>query len=313
MICYKATAPCSTGSPSTFSTLINDRNSETGLRAQHAHCRTHRSGRPARRRAGDGAPRLRFRGPYVFQRLFHHRCARSGEPARGELHRGTCGTRGTFTCRLMKTCCWSFTPRTCSPPPNSPTSVPLLQRRSRAEKARRDGREAKRQRQLERRPSGLRHLEAENAQISSSCRSKASGLPPCLVHRRALGLRVGPARRLYRLHVHDSQHERYRQAGKPVDGRFPGMNLAAGETPSWPAARRLGLHHAVIHGNQLRRLARRRMVVLDIADRSKPKLIVHRNWPPRSAAAHIIACPCPTATCWSCSMKPCSTTRKNLS
>jgi hypothetical protein len=36
-----------------------------------------------------------------------------------------------------------------------------------------------------------------------------------------------------------------------VAGRYwlPGMNQAAGETPSWPANRRFGLHHAIISGN----------------------------------------------------------------
>ena len=34
-------------------------------------------------------------------------------------------------------------------------------------------------------------------------------------------------------------------------GRFwlPGMNAAAAETPSWPASRRNGLHHAIVHGD----------------------------------------------------------------
>src|SRR5262245_65568405 len=34
-------------------------------------------------------------------------------------------------------------------------------------------------------------------------------------------------------------------------GRYwiPGMNAAAGETPSWPATRRYGLHHAIIDGD----------------------------------------------------------------
>ena len=76
-----------------------------------------------------------------------------------------------------------------------------------------------------------------------------------------------------------------------------GMNLAAGETPSWAAARRYGLHHAIIHGDRAYAAWRDAgMVVLDIADRSKPKLIVHRstNGPRRSAAARTIVCRCPT-------------------
>src|SRR5664279_5799524 len=69
---------------------------------------------------------------------------------------------------------------------------------------------------------------------------------------------------------------------------IPGMNLAAGETPTWPAERRYGLHHPIVHGDTAYAAWRDAgMVVLDIADRSKPKLIVHRNWsPPFGGGTH---------------------------
>ena len=69
---------------------------------------------------------------------------------------------------------------------------------------------------------------------------------------------------------------------------IPGMNLAAGETPSWRPTRRYGLHHAIIHGDTAYAAWRDAgMVVLDIADRAKPKLIVHRNWsPPYGGGTH---------------------------
>ena len=69
---------------------------------------------------------------------------------------------------------------------------------------------------------------------------------------------------------------------------IPGMNLAAGETPSWAPARRYGLHHAIIHGETAYAAWRDAgMVVLDIADRTKPKQIVHRNWsPPFGGGTH---------------------------
>ena len=69
---------------------------------------------------------------------------------------------------------------------------------------------------------------------------------------------------------------------------IPGMNLAAGETPSWAAARRYGLHHAIIHGDTAYAAWRDAgMVVLDVADRAKPKLIVHKNWsPPFGGGTH---------------------------
>src|SRR3954470_5025956 len=60
---------------------------------------------------------------------------------------------------------------------------------------------------------------------------------------------------------------------------IPGMNQAAGETPSWQATRRYGLHHPIVHGDTAYCAWRDAgMVVLDVKDRAKPKLIVHRNW-----------------------------------
>jgi hypothetical protein len=68
----------------------------------------------------------------------------------------------------------------------------------------------------------------------------------------------------------------------------PGMNLAAGETPSWEPTRRNGLHHPIVHGDTAYCAWRDAgMVVLDVADRAKPKLIVHRNWsPPYGGGTH---------------------------
>ena len=73
-------------------------------------------------------------------------------------------------------------------------------------------------------------------------------------------------------------------------GRYwiPGMNLAAGETPAWPAASRCGLHHAIVNGDTAYAAWRDAgIVVLDIADREDPKLVVHRNWcPPFGGGTH---------------------------
>ncbi len=82
-----------------------------------------------------------------------------------------------------------------------------------------------------------------------------------------------------------SNPEQPREAGR---WWIPGMNLATGETPSWPAARRYGLHHAIVHGDTAYAAWRDAgMVVLDIADRSKPQLIVHKNWsPPFGGGTH---------------------------
>jgi hypothetical protein len=78
---------------------------------------------------------------------------------------------------------------------------------------------------------------------------------------------------------------------KPVEaGRWwiPGMNLAAGETPSWPETRRYGLHHAIVHGDTAYAAWRDAgMVVLDVAERARPKLVVHKNWsPPFGGGTH---------------------------
>ena len=73
-------------------------------------------------------------------------------------------------------------------------------------------------------------------------------------------------------------------------GRYwiPGMNLAAGETPAWPAASRCGLHYAIVNGDTAYAAWRDDgMVELDIADREDPKLVVHRNWcPPFGGGTH---------------------------
>ena len=69
---------------------------------------------------------------------------------------------------------------------------------------------------------------------------------------------------------------------------IPGMNQAAGEMPSWQPTRRYGLHHPIVHGDTAYCAWRDAgMVVLDVADRAKPKLIVHRNWsPPYGGGTH---------------------------
>jgi hypothetical protein len=73
-------------------------------------------------------------------------------------------------------------------------------------------------------------------------------------------------------------------------GRYwlPGMNLAAGETPTWPGSSKFGLHHALIDGDIAYGAWRDAgLVVMDIADRSKPKLIKHHNWsPPFQGGTH---------------------------
>lgn len=78
---------------------------------------------------------------------------------------------------------------------------------------------------------------------------------------------------------------------KPVlTGRFwlPGMNLAAGEKPSWPPTRRYGLHHATVSGDTAYGAWRDAgLVMIDVSDRANPKLVTHRNWsPPFGGGTH---------------------------
>ncbi len=72
-------------------------------------------------------------------------------------------------------------------------------------------------------------------------------------------------------------------------GRYwlPGMNAAAGEIPDDPNMRG-GLHHAIIQGDTAYGAWRDAgMVVIDIADRTNPYLICHKNWsPPYGGGTH---------------------------
>ena len=73
-------------------------------------------------------------------------------------------------------------------------------------------------------------------------------------------------------------------------GRYwlAGMNQAAGETPNWPPTRRYGLHHATVSGDTAYGAWRDAgLVMIDVADRANPKLIVHHNWsPPFNGGTH---------------------------
>jgi hypothetical protein len=74
-------------------------------------------------------------------------------------------------------------------------------------------------------------------------------------------------------------------------GRFwlPGMNTAAGETPHWPLANgRYGLHHPIVHGDTAYCSWRDGcLAVVDVSDRSAPKLITRKVWaPPYGGGTH---------------------------
>ena len=75
-----------------------------------------------------------------------------------------------------------------------------------------------------------------------------------------------------------------------VAGRWwiPGMWRDGGETQTWPAGKRYSLHHALVAGNLAFGAWRDGgLTILDVADPTRPKLVVHRNWdPPFGGGTH---------------------------
>jgi hypothetical protein len=76
-----------------------------------------------------------------------------------------------------------------------------------------------------------------------------------------------------------------------IAGRYwlPGMNSAAGERTNWPLEHgRYGLHHAIVDDDTAYCSWRDAcLVVVDVADRSNPKLISHQRWfPPIGGGTH---------------------------
>lgn len=74
-----------------------------------------------------------------------------------------------------------------------------------------------------------------------------------------------------------------------VVGRWwiPGMHTGAGETPWWPKGRRFALHHALVSGDLAFGSWRDGgLTVLDIKDKTQPKLLAHRNFAPPFGMTH---------------------------
>ncbi|MDP9458985.1 MAG: hypothetical protein M3Q22_01620 [Actinomycetota bacterium] len=69
---------------------------------------------------------------------------------------------------------------------------------------------------------------------------------------------------------------------------LPGMHLARGERPAWPAQHRYALHHAIVAGDRAYGCWRDGgLTVHDVADPTGPELLVHRNWcPPFGGGTH---------------------------
>jgi hypothetical protein len=73
-------------------------------------------------------------------------------------------------------------------------------------------------------------------------------------------------------------------------GRYwlPGLNRAAGETPTWPSDKRYALHHALVAGDTAYACWRDGgLTILDVADKAKPRLVAWRSWsPPYGGGTH---------------------------
>ena len=69
---------------------------------------------------------------------------------------------------------------------------------------------------------------------------------------------------------------------------LPGMNLAQGERPTWPAGHRYALHHAIVSGDVAYGSWRDGgLTIHDVSDPTHPTLLAHRNWcPPFGGGTH---------------------------
>ena len=75
---------------------------------------------------------------------------------------------------------------------------------------------------------------------------------------------------------------------------LPGMNLAAGETPTWEQGRRYALHHAIVSGDLAWGSWRDGgLTVHDVSDPEQPRLLAHRNWSPPFGGGTHTALPLP--------------------
>jgi hypothetical protein len=84
----------------------------------------------------------------------------------------------------------------------------------------------------------------------------------------------------------------------PVEaGRFwlPGMHSAGDEEPSWDTQRwRYALHHAIVAGDTAYASWRDGgLTLIDVSDRTRPELVVHRNWSPPFGGGTHTALPLP--------------------
>ena len=196
--------------------------------------RPQRPGRPARRRPAHGQQGYAYVG-HMFSKGFSVVDVRDPQqPEAGRAMSRRRPTPGTSTCRRTATCCWSSTPRTCSPPPSSRTSAPTTRARS----ARRS---APPQAGTGSRATGPPGMAVYD--ISKPAEPRQIGFMPVEgggIHRiwytggrwaYVSALLDGFTDYIF-MTVDMADPTKPREAGRCW---IPGMNQAAGETPSWPA------------------------------------------------------------------------------
>ena len=163
-----------------------------------------------------------------------------GKPEAGQIRRRRRRTPGRCTCRPSTTCCSSSTTRTCSRSPSSPTRRTTTRARSTSTPRPESDRA-----QLVGRAGRLRHLQARRSEADRLHAGRGHRPAPPLVCRRTLGLRLGAARRLLRLHPHHHRHagpeeaedrRKILAAGHECRRRREG-ELADQERPLRPASR----------------------------------------------------------------------------
>ena len=171
-------------------------------------------------------------------------------PKTGEVRRRRRRTPGACISRPMTTCCSSSTTRTCSRSPSSPTRRPTTRARSTI-----TPRQKSTGAQLVGRPRRLRHLQARRPEADRLHAGRGHRPASPLVRRRPLGLCLGAARRLLRLHPDHHRHagpeeaEARRQilAARHERRRRREGQLADQERPLRPAPRHHPRRHRLLH------------------------------------------------------------------
>ena len=175
---------------------------------EHAHHRPHRSGRPRRRPADHGAERLRLCRPCLLARLLASSTCAIRRSRRRSTTSRTRRTPGACTSRCMTTCCCWCRAATCSRSPTWPDERNYYKPKA----GRHDAHAAPKVRNWS---AGMAVYDiskpTEPRQIGFMP-VEGTGHPSHLVRRRPLGLRLGDARRLLRLHPRHHRHARTRRS-----------------------------------------------------------------------------------------------------